>query len=59
MYMFSCAKKIPLQLKNDNKQIFDDVFLQMQLKNKKVGIVGLDDPVYGYRRIYLYESVVL
>ena len=41
MYMFSCAKKIPLQLKNDNKQIFDDIFLQMQLKNKKVGIVGL------------------
>ena len=41
MYMFSCAKKIPLQFKNNNKQEFDDVFLQMQLKNKKVGIVGL------------------
>ena len=41
MYMFSCAKKIPLQFKNNNKQEFDDMFLQMQLKDKKVGIVGL------------------
>ena len=41
MYMFSCAKKLPLQIKNENRQVFDDVFLQMQLKNKKVGIVGL------------------
>ena len=41
MYMFSCAKKIPLQIKNENKQDFNDIFLQMQLKDKKVGIVGL------------------
>lgn len=41
MYMFACAKKIPLQIKNNNKQDFDDIFLQMQLKDKKVGIVGL------------------
>lgn len=37
MYMFSCAKKLPLQIKNENRQVFDDVFLQMQLKNRKVG----------------------
>ena len=41
MYMFACAKKIPLQIKNNNKQDFDDEFLQMQLQGKKVGIVGL------------------
>ena len=41
MYMFACAKKIPLQIKNKNKQDFDDEFLQMQLQGKKVGIVGL------------------
>ncbi len=41
MYMFACAKKIPLQIKNNNKQDFTDEFLQMQLKDKKVGIVGL------------------
>lgn len=41
MYMFACAKKIPLQIKNNNKQDFDDEFLQMQLIGKKVGIVGL------------------
>lgn len=41
MYMFTCAKKIPLQIKNNNKQDFDDIFLQMQLKEKKVGIIGL------------------
>ena len=41
MYMFACAKKIPLQIKNNNKQDFEDEFLQMQLQGKKVGIVGL------------------
>ena len=41
MYMFACAKKLPLQIKNNNKQEFEDEFLQMQLQGKKVGIVGL------------------
>lgn len=40
MYMFACAKKIPLQIKNNNKQVFTDEFQQVQLKDKKVGIVG-------------------
>ena len=40
MYMFNCAKKIPLQLKNNNLQDFSNYFEQMQLRNKKVGIVG-------------------
>ncbi len=40
-YMFACAKKIPLQLKNANKQDFSDKFLQLQVKDKKVGVVGL------------------
>lgn len=41
MYMFNCAKKIPLQIKNNNKQEFSYEFEQMELKGKKVGIVGL------------------
>lgn len=41
MYMFACAKKIPMQIKNNNKQDFSDNFIQMQLVGKKVGIVGL------------------
>ena len=41
MYMFSLAKKIPLQIKNENKQDFSNNYLQQELKNKKVGIVGL------------------
>lgn len=41
MYMFTCAKKIPLQIKNNNKQEFEDSYLQMEIKNKKVGIIGL------------------
>lgn len=41
MYMFALAKKIPLQIKNENKQDFSNNYLQQQLKNKKVGIVGL------------------
>jgi len=40
MYMFNCAKKIPLQIKNNNQQEFTPIYEQMQLKNKKVGIVG-------------------
>ena len=40
MYMFNCAKKIPLQLKNNNNQDFTGEFEQIQLKGKKVGIVG-------------------
>ena len=40
MYMFNCAKKIPLQIKNNNKQEFIPVYEQIQLKDKKVGIVG-------------------
>lgn len=41
MYMFACAKKIPLQIKNDNKQEFTSEYQQMQLKDKNVGIIGL------------------
>lgn len=41
MYMFTLAKKIPLQIKNENRQDFSDNYLQQELKNKKVGIVGL------------------
>ena len=40
MYMFNCAKKIPLQIKNNNKQEFTSMYEQIQLKDKKVGIVG-------------------
>lgn len=40
MYMFNCAKKIPLQIKNNNAQDFTSKFEQMQLRNKKVGIIG-------------------
>ena len=40
MYMFNCAKKIPLQIKNNNKQDFTPMYEQIELKNKKVGIVG-------------------
>lgn len=40
MYMFTLAKKIPLQIKNNNKQEFIPVYEQIQLKDKKVGIVG-------------------
>ena len=40
MYMFNCAKKIPLQIKNNNKQEFIPMYEQIQLKDKKVGIVG-------------------
>jgi len=40
MYMFNCAKKIPLQIKNENKQDFIPMYEQVQLKDKKVGIVG-------------------
>ena len=41
MYMFCCAKKIPLQIKNNNSQEFTPKYEQIELKNKKVGIVGL------------------
>lgn len=40
MYMFCCAKKIPLQIKNSNSQDFTSEYEQMQLRDKKVGIVG-------------------
>ena len=40
MYMFNCAKKIPLQIKNNNKQEFTPMYEQILLKDKKVGIVG-------------------
>ena len=39
--MFCLAKKLPLQLKNDNRQEFTDKYLQMELTGKNVGIVGL------------------
>lgn len=41
MYMFALAKKIPLQMKNKNKQVFTNEFMQIELSDKKVGIVGL------------------
>lgn len=41
MLMFALAKKIPLQIKSNFKQDFNESFSQMQLKDKKVGIVGL------------------
>ena len=41
MYMFALAKKIPLQIKNENAQEFTDAFMQMEVSNKKIGIVGL------------------
>ena len=40
MYMFNIAKKIPLQIKNNNKQEFTPMYEQILLKDKKVGIVG-------------------
>lgn len=40
MYMFCLAKKIPLQIKNNNSQDFTPEYEQIQLKGKKVGIVG-------------------
>lgn len=39
--MFCLAKKLPLQLKNNKKQEFTDMYLQMELTGKKVGVVGL------------------
>ncbi len=39
--MMCLAKKLPLQLKNENKQDFSDKFLQMELTGKTVGVVGL------------------
>ena len=40
MYMFCLAKKIPLQIKNNNSQDFTPEYEQIQLKGKKIGIVG-------------------
>ena len=40
MYMFCLSKKIPLQIKNNNSQDFTPEYEQIQLKDKKVGIVG-------------------
>ncbi len=40
MYMFCLAKKIPLQINNNNSQDFTPEYEQIQLKGKKVGIVG-------------------
>lgn len=39
--MMCIAKKLPLQLKNDNKQDFCDKYLQIELTGKTVGVVGL------------------
>ncbi|MBO7527843.1 MAG: hypothetical protein J6T74_08160 [Clostridia bacterium] len=39
--MMCLAKKLPLQLKNDNKQDFTDKYLQFELTGKTVGVVGL------------------
>lgn len=40
-YMFACAKKLPMQIKNNNKQDFSEKYLQIQVKDKSVGIIGL------------------
>lgn len=55
MYMFVLSKKIPLQIKNNNKQDFSEPFLQMELKNKKVGIVGLGN--IGYRIAQICDGI--
>lgn len=39
--MMCLAKKLPLQLKNGNKQDFSDKFLQIELTGKTIGVVGL------------------
>lgn len=41
MYMFACAKKIPLQIKNNYKQEFTKEYEQIELIGKNVGIIGL------------------
>lgn len=38
--MMCLAKKLPLQLKNNNKQDFEEAYLQMELTGKTVGVVG-------------------
>ena len=40
MYMFALAKKLPLQIKNKNKQVFIDEYKGIELVGKKVGIIG-------------------
>lgn len=55
MYMFVLSKKIPLQIKNNNRQDFSESFLQMELKNKKVGIVGLGN--IGYRIAQICDGI--
>ncbi len=41
MLMFALAKKLPLQIKANFRQDFDESFTQMQLRDKRVGIIGL------------------
>ncbi len=41
MLMLCVAKKVPLQLKNQNKQDFSDEFLQIEIEKRQVGVVGL------------------
>jgi len=41
MLMFAIAKKLPLQIKNNFKQDFEEKYTQIQLTNKNVGIIGL------------------
>ena len=39
--MMAIARKMPLQLKNNLKEDFSENYLQLQLKGKKAGIIGL------------------
>lgn len=39
--MMAISRKLPLQIKNNLKEDFSDRYLQMQIKEKTVGIVGL------------------
>lgn len=41
MLMLCLAKKLPLQLKNNNKQVFTKTYEQTLLEGKNVGIVGM------------------
>lgn len=41
MLMMCVAKKIPLQIKNGNRQDFSEKYMQIELKSKTVGVVGL------------------
>ncbi len=55
MLMFALAKKLPLQIKSNFKQDFNENFTQMQLKGKQVGVVGLGN--IGLRFASICEGI--